>query len=261
MKPKDLKQPKILFYDIETSLINLEGFHIYSSYHRQEDIVQDWFILCVAWKWADSPKIYSVKANCKTRNDRKPVEAMVKALNQADIVVHHNGAKFDYPRIRTRAIYHDISPLPKVFDSYNSVDTCKAAKAELGLSANNLDYIAKYFDLPRKHHVEKELWRKINRLSKGWQAAFNEMVYYNKQDVLVLEAVYNKLKTALIRHPNVALMQGRPDGCERCGHTQLRAIGVRYTKQYVYRRYVCLSCGAYRQGKRLPLLELQEGPR
>jgi uncharacterized protein YprB with RNaseH-like and TPR domain len=60
----------------------------------------------------------------KNEDDSRIMCELWNLMNEATIVVSHNGDNFDIPRINSRFIINDFPPYTPVF----SVDTCKVAK-------------------------------------------------------------------------------------------------------------------------------------
>ena len=107
---RDDKKPRILFLDIETSHIEARVFSLYPNYIDHGDITRDWKIFSVAWKFSDQKKVYAAKMD-RNGCDKAVVEQISKAIQEADIVVGHNGDKFDMKKLNTRRIYHKLPPI------------------------------------------------------------------------------------------------------------------------------------------------------
>ena len=82
---------------------------------------------------------------------------------------------------------------------------------------------------------------------QGNKSAWNKMIQYNKQDVILLEAVYEKFKPYITNHPNLGLYQQKDFACPNCGSIHLQRRGFNRTKTNTYQRYQCQSCGAWSQ--------------
>jgi hypothetical protein len=108
------------------------------------------------------------------------------------------------------------------------------AKSQFKLNSNKLDYIGKLLNVGRKIKTSPGLWL---RILKGDRKAINEMVVYNKQDVLLLERVYKKFIPYIPNHLNRELFGGT--GCPHCGSTHIQSRGVHYAISRVYRRWQC----------------------
>jgi len=233
------KKPKVLFWDIETSLMVIQRFHLYKGFAPQQNILEDWHIICAAYKWEGEKKIHGI-----TGNEKKIVKELAKLVSSADILVHQNGDRFDLKRLRTRMVYYHMAPLPP-FSSANVVDTYKVAKKYFDFSSNSLDYMGSFLGQGRKIHVDLDLWRRVYAKDKK---AVKEMVIYNKQDISLLEKVYNRLKPYIYNHPNMNLFAREDiDVCANCQSDDIQKRGFAVTRTGRYQRYQCRSCGAWMQ--------------
>jgi hypothetical protein len=111
-------------------------------------------------------------------------------MSKADIIVAHNGKKFDFKRLNTRFAKFKMAPI----GIKRYMDTMVMAKRIFSLTSNALDFIATFFGiegkLKNRKFVGQELWNAC--LAKNAEA-WEEMEAYNKQDVVVLEAVFEQL--------------------------------------------------------------------
>ena len=86
---------KRLFYDIETSPMVCYSWRIgWNLTLSHSNIIDNWKIICVSYKWEGSDKVYNLKWD-KNQDDKTLLEKFVKVLNQADEIVAHNGDRFD----------------------------------------------------------------------------------------------------------------------------------------------------------------------
>lgn len=255
-KSPKAKEPKILFYDIETSP-NLG--YIWGKYEQNVlDYKHEWELLSFAYKWKGDKTV-----KCLTRQDFKNdttdkslLQELWQLLNDADIVIAHNGDQFDNKKANARFISAGmIPPAP-----YQSIDTKKVAKANFMFNSNKLDDLGKLLGVGRKvKHTGFDLW--LGCLA-GEKKSWATMAKYNKQDVALLERVYNKLLPWINNHPNVAQLTGHGQGCPKCGSTKLKSCGLRYTKASTYRRYRCLDCQGFCRGaKALPPTATRRKPK
>jgi DNA-directed RNA polymerase subunit RPC12/RpoP len=78
---------------------------------------------------------------------------------------------------------------------------------------------------------------------KSWK----KMCEYNKQDVWLLEDVYNKLKHWAKNHPNLFLdfNSGNQKTCTTCGSTNVIKNGSYHTNLQIYKKYKCNDCGSH----------------
>jgi hypothetical protein len=241
------KQPRILLWDVETSLNILTSFSLYPKFIHHNNILQDWYIICGSWKFLDEPQINSACVTFdRERFDKNPADdyevarQLRDALLEADIIVHHNGDKFDIKKLNTRLIYHRLDPLP---NKLTTVDTLKEARRTFAFTSNRLDYLGKYLGVGEKIVTEPDLW--TNALA-GDKAAIQSMLDYNKQDVKLLENVYSVMRP-YIKHPNVTAFSANDNefSCISCGSAKLAKRGFTVSLAGRKQRYQCISCGKW----------------
>ena len=94
---------KIILWDIETSPIKAYTWGLFPKSIHHDNIIEDFKILCVAWKELGSKKAESVTIfdSGKKDDDLNVVKKVHEVLSDADIIVGHNGDKFDLKRSTT----------------------------------------------------------------------------------------------------------------------------------------------------------------
>lgn len=234
---------KILIFDIETSP-NLG--YIWGKYEQNViEYVNEWYVLCFCAKWLDKKKMFKSKLNDFKRynkdktNDLEVVKSMWDLFNEADVVIGHNSDKFDIKKMNARFLYHGLPPP----SSYKSIDTLKIARKYFNFNSNKLDDLGNYLSLGRKlKHEGFSLWLKC---MSGDKRAWNRMIRYNVQDVLLLEDIYLKFLPYITNHPNYGIYVGKEYVCPNCGSDHLQKRGFHYTKMQVYQRIQCMNCKAW----------------
>lgn len=180
---------KRLFFDIETSPnIGLFWSAGYKQNISYENIIKERAIICICYKWAGEKQVHYLKWD-ENQDDKKMLEDFIKIANEADELVGHNGDKYDLPWIRTRCLFHNIS----MFPNYSTIDTLKQARAKFRFNSNKLDYIAKFLGIGSKINTSFNLWKDIV-LNKD-KKSMDMMIKYCKEDVILLEKIYNRLST------------------------------------------------------------------
>lgn len=235
---------RVLVWDIETAPFVCATFDLKTDYIPHENIIQDWFIFCVCWKWLGEDRVYSVSVldngNEDHTDDSHVCKVVHGVLNQADVIVHQNGDRFDVPKFNARAILHGLPPIPKI----PTVDTLKIARARFKFTANRLDFLGRILVNDRKEDTPRGLWMDALR---GDAKAIRKMVKYCRQDVRLLEEVYLEIRGWDQRHPNMALLTD-DEGyrCPNCGSDDVRKDDRPHrTRVSRYRRYQCRNCGAW----------------
>jgi len=235
---------KILIIDIETAPIRAKVWDIWNQNIGLEQIDNDWFILTWSAKWLFEKKVYSARLTSKEaikQEDKRILKGVWELLNEADVVIAHNGDKFDIPRLNTRFIINYLKPpLP-----YQSIDTLKTIKRQFAFTSNKLDFVNKVLSLERKQKNEgMPMW---NKCYIGDEAALKEMEKYNIKDVRILEDTYLRLRPWIKPHPNVGLfiLDEKAFHCPSCGSADLKDEGkLYYTTANAYEQFRCDNCGA-----------------
>lgn len=242
-----IQLPKILILDIETAPVKAYVWRLWKQDVYIDQIISDWFMLTWSAKWLGADGTMSEKLTTKEaleEDDKRIVTELWDLLNEADIVIAHNGNSFDIPKIKTRFILHGLPPTTP----YQQIDTKVIAAKEFGFSSNKLDYLGQMFGLGQKIHTEFSLWTKC---LQGDPAALEEMRIYNVQDVILLEKIYLKLRPYIKGHPNVTLYDERyPDRCPSCGGSHLVEVAHTYTSVNKFKVFSCLDCGAMSRNRK-----------
>lgn len=240
--------PKILLFDIETAPVKAYVWKLWKENVHIDQIINDWF--CIAWsaKWLYSTETMGevlTPEEITHEDDSRIMKSLWKLINKADIIVSHNGNKFDIPRINARFIINNLEPTKPFF----SIDTCQVARKQFGFSSNKLDALATYFNIDHKLHTDFNLWKEC---LNGNEEALQYMLHYNKKDVLILEEVYLKLRPWIKNHPNLGNLQGQQMVCSACGSDNLTLIKDKYyfTSVGKYPIYKCKDCGAISRGRK-----------
>jgi hypothetical protein len=196
-----------------------------------------------AAKWLFDEKVYSGKLKPNeviAQDDKRIIQGIWNLINDADIVIAHNGEKFDIPKLNSRFIINGLNPpLP-----YQQIDTLKHIRRQFGFTSNKLDYVNKLLNLERKKETNFELWQ---RCMKGNANALSEMESYNVQDVKILEETYLLIRAWIKPHPNMGLfiLDEGQHRCPNCGGSELSCQGKHYyTTANAYELMRCTNCGA-----------------
>lgn len=237
--------PKIALFDIETAP-NLS--YVWGHYEQNVlDVRVPWYILCFAWKWLDDKEVtthalpdYSPYKRDK-ENDRALCKELWNVFDEADIVIGHNGDRFDIRKANARFIAHGMHP-PSPF---KSIDTLKLARKHFKFDSNRLNDLGKYLGVGRKlPHTGFHLWQGC---MSGDRAAWKTMRQYNARDVELLERVYLKIRPWASGHPNLNAYNGGKD-CPTCQSPRTQRRGVHVSKTRRYQRWKCQDCGAWSLG-------------
>lgn len=239
-----MEKPRVLVYDIETSLQPVAVFQLANQdWINPDNILAERHLVSVCWKWLGEKKVYSLsllddpKRFSKDAHDDKFIcVEFKKVLEEADYIIAHNGDSFDFKYLKTRMMFHGLPALPPV----PSIDTYKVAKSQFNLNSNSLDYLGGFLGLGHKKATPKGLWLDVLR---GDRKAIQVMTDYNVRDVTLLEDVFKKLVPYIPNHISRELFNGT--GCPRCGSAKIQSRGVHRAISKVYQRFCCSSCGGW----------------
>lgn len=230
---------KILSLDIETRPAVVYTFQAYDVNISPEQVIDPGGVLCFAAKWVGQREMFF--ASTWTHTQIEMLEQLRTLLAEADAVISYNGNRFDLPKIQGEFALAGLVPPAPV----TSIDVLKAVK-KLGFMINKLAYIGPLLGLGRKlKHEGFGLWRSV---CEGDPKAQDRMMRYNKQDVILLEKLYVRIKPYIQDHPHLGDEKGL---CGSCGSNHQQKRGWRRTKFFKTERLQCMDCGAWSTGKRV----------
>lgn len=241
--PKD--GPAVLVYDIETS-----PSLVYTWGNWNTNVVatkKDWEILSFAYKWLGQSRI---GFECKRgeKDDKRLVGRLHSLFDQADVVVAHNGDKFDQKKAATRFMFHGYGPP----SPYQQIDTLKETKRYFNHYSNALKELGRYHQIGDKvHHTGIDLWLGCMADDpKMWRV----MEKYNRRDVALLEQLYHSLLPWIGTpgrqgHPNMGFWK-EGLACPKCGSDNVIKRGFHRTSVSVYQTIQCRDCTGYSRLRR-----------
>ena len=239
---KKKNKANILIFDIETAPLKAYVWRRWNQNIYLDQTISEWYMICWSAKWLGSKEVFSeclTPNEIKIESDDRIVKKLWTLIDQADIVIAHNGKRFDVPKINSRFIMAGLPPT----SSYIQIDTKEVAAKQFGFSSNKLDALAGYFNIEHKDDTSFELW--VNCMN-GDQASLDYMEKYNRKDVTILEQVYLKLRPWIKNHPNIGLYQEDYNMvCSTCGSKHIEEDGsFYYTSANKYKIMRCNDCGA-----------------
>lgn len=232
---------KKLLIDIENSPNVAHVWGLWNVNVSLSQLRESSYTMCFAAKWKGERKVHFYSTFDHGR------EAMVQAahdlLSEADVVGHYNGNSHDIPILNKEFILEGLNPPAP----YKSIDYYRVVKKNFKFASGKLEYVADALGIGKKiSHEGHMLWVKC---MAGDPAAWKMMEKYNKQDVVLLDDLDDKLLPWITNHPNANLF-GVDGGCTNCGSGDARKEGYAYTGQGIYQRYQCRTCGTWFQDTR-----------
>lgn len=238
-----MKKPKVLFFDIETS--SALGYFWPNKLYDQNiiKVKKQADLLCYSYKWRGSKGITGTSMHLEG-SEKKLIKTLHPVFNEMDYLVGHNVDKFDRKQSNSRFGKYGLSkPAP-----YKIIDTMRVMKQHFHLPSYTLSACAEFFGIEQKK--KKIGWEVWEACMEGDAKAFSKLLSYNKQDIRVLEALYNKLvEGGWIEDPMQEVLKERPEECRACGSDRLLSKGYVRNKSATARRFICLSCGKQCQVK------------
>jgi len=234
---------KILFLDIETSPNIVYVWGLFNQNIALNQIVAPGETICWAARWGHERKIQFRSVHHHSASEM--VQKIWELLDEADVVVHFNGTRFDIPTLNKEFILRGMQPPT----TYKEIDLYRVVRSRFRFASNKLDFVAQELGLGAKtQHKGMDLWKGC---MEGVEADWVVMKRYNIQDVRLLPKLYQHLLGWIKGHPNMALYiedDSKPV-CRNCGSEHITKRGVERTTVQIYQRYKCVDCGWNGRGR------------
>lgn len=233
-----MKSPKILMIDIETAPATAWVWGLFKQNIGINQIAQAGRTICFAAKWYD--KRSTAFAAEWTDTHQNMVQRAWELLDEADIVCHYNGTKFDVPTLNREFVMYNMPPP----SPYKQIDLLTTVRRQFRFQSNKLDFVCQQLGIGGKADTGGfELWKDV---MDGNVPAQKKMARYNKKDVHLLEKLYNTLLPWLVRSPNLGVyVDSSSPVCTKCGSEHLTKRGYVHLQAGKYQRYVCEDCGGW----------------
>ena len=225
---------RILFLDIETAPNTGYFWGLFDQNIAHDQVKETSYILCWAAKWYGKPHVSFSSTQYQSRiKNLRPIHAM---LDEADVVVHFNGKKFDVPILNREFLKHRLHPP----SPYKQIDLYRVCKGAFRFESNKLKSILKELGLENK--LENEGFQLWVDCMEGKRAAWRKMGEYNRNDVVIMEPLYERLRPWIARHPTLP-----SDGlaCPKCRSKNVQQRGVQVAVSQTYVRFHCQGCGGW----------------
>jgi uncharacterized protein YprB with RNaseH-like and TPR domain len=200
------------------------------------DFVKEGGLLCYSYKVLGEKVVHFESK--EHQSEKALVKKLHSLFSNAEILVAHNGDEFDIKKSNAFFIRDGLTP-PNIT---KSIDTKKLAKKFFRFNSNKLDDLGEYLGLGRKVDTGGfDLWLGcMANERKSWRL----MEKYNKMDVVLLEKIYNKLKSW---NPNLINTALNSSLCASCGGKHFIKRGYAYSNNgnTKKRKVVCKDCGKW----------------
>ncbi|MFA6325046.1 MAG: ribonuclease H-like domain-containing protein [Candidatus Paceibacterota bacterium] len=237
---------KVLLVDFETAP---NRAWVWGKYEQDViDYDKETYILSFSYKWLGEKRVYGMglcdyaKFKKDPEDDFDLVKDVYKIWCQADIIIAHNGDDFDIKVANAAFIRNGFTPPNPV----KTIDTKKIAKSKFKFNSNKLDDLGNRLGLGRK--VETGGFKLWKGCMEGNKSAWKKMIRYNKNDVILLEKVYLKIRPWATNHPNMNIMADH-NSCSSCNSKNIEQRGWTYTAVSRRKKFVCKDCGKWSSGR------------
>lgn len=188
---------KVAYFDIETSALEADfGFMLSWAIKERGGPT---FFDCI-----DKDSIFSYEF------DKEIVKTLLTKLKDYDIIVTYYGSGFDIPFVNTRALYYGLEPITnyytqvsyketknnelkikeKVVPVFYHWDLYYTVRNKLALSRNSLENVTQFFGIEGKTKLDRTILMKARY---GDEKSLKYILDHNKQDVIILERLHNRL--------------------------------------------------------------------
>lgn len=226
---------KILALDIETSALTIRTWGLYEQDAIKK--VKSFTILSVAYQWlGEKTKVIA----CDNQTEKQLLEKLHALLDEADVVMAHNGDSFDIKKINARFIVHKIGPP----SPYKTIDTKKEAKKVAAFDSNALNNLG--IDMGEGEKIKHRGFDMWEGCENGNQKDWADMKRYNKKDVDLLVKIYLRLRPWMKNHPDIR--KDSSPNCPKCDSHKVIKQGIRRSQSRLYVRMQCKDCGGWFKG-------------
>lgn len=203
------------------------------------------YLLCIGYKWLGEKTVGMIKPRDLEKfrkdptNDREICQDFLKLVEKADVVVGWNSKSFDWRFLQTRILKWKLGCLPPI----PHCDLLMTSRATTKMR-RTLDNTGKFFGLKnQKIPLDLNIWMAAGR---GEAKALQSIIDHCEADVLMTEEAYHIFAPLSRIHPNVAVINGRPEGCPLCAtEGKLQQRGKIYALRHYRLRFHCQKCGRW----------------
>lgn len=233
--------PKILTLDIETSPHVAQVWGLWDQNVGLNQLRECTQVICWAAKWHGRRPV-EFRSDHHTGHVEQ-IQRMHELMSEADIIVGYNHKGFDLKHLNREFVLQGLNPPAP----YKVVDLLLETRRNFKFASNKLDHIADQLGFGKKvSHQGMPLWTAcvVDNDPDAWEL----MKKYNKHDVVLTEAVFDKLRPWL-KLPNMILYEkpseSRGHRCTQCASENVTREGYALTTTGKYQRYSCNNCHAW----------------
>ncbi len=228
--------------DIETAPNTAFVWRLFKETIPLARLIESSYVMCWSAKWYGKPEV--MFDSIQQSGPKAMLKRMHRLLDEADVVMHYYGSSFDIPVLNKEFLLANILPPAP----YKELDLCTTVRKKFKFVSYKLDYVCQKLGLGKKHDTDFQLW--VDCMKKE-PVAWKKMELYNRQDVLLLEKLYDRIRPWIKGHANHSVYEAALV-CPNCASTSITRRGFHYTSTSKYQRYRCGGCGNwFRSGRSL----------
>ena len=239
---------RILFWDLESSLMQGMFFGLWGENIQFKRVTKQSHLLTASWAFNDD-EVQGVRLtpeDVETGNDLEIVVKMIQAINSADVIVTFNGKRFDYKLLNARALFWGLPPVKPV----KHIDLFEQAKKVFKFPSNSMQNISMYLGENGKLQNSSDLWERCSDSSNYvvCDNALNEMLIYNKRDIIATRDLFYRFRGWMKGVPNIATITNDKKSteylrCTHCGSLNVDKMNENtYTTASSFNLYRCGDC-------------------
>lgn len=263
--------PKILVYDIETTLLLPWAFSLGKTVLRHGQLVGGYYnrthVICITYVWEHEGKVRVLDWGQNANDEMKMLAAFNEIVKKADVVIGKNSSRFDNKHIQTQNFWFGLN---KTYEWLNRTDDVETQmRRVLALPSYSLDYISAELGLGGKRKMELGDWKAIGayrllqcipktseeicqfffRASKkqiiaDGKKAFKKMITYGKKDAADTLVLYQAVKPYAKQRLNASTIL-KEACCNNCYGTNIYKNGTKAWGQSIKQMWQCKDCNSF----------------
>ena len=240
------KEPRCLFWDLESSLLEGYFFRIWQENIPMRRIKKQAHLLSASFAFNDEQVqgFRLTPEQVRTGDDFDVVCKVVEAVNNCDLMVTFNGKRFDVKLLNTRALFWGLPPVkaPK------HIDLFEQSKRVFKFPSNSMQNVSMYLGENGKLETSgSNLWERCAEWEnyEECEKALIEMVTYGNQDIEATRDLYKRFQGWMKGVPNLGVItnevtENKTLRCIHCGSDDVFPLDQKaYTSVSSFDLYRC----------------------
>jgi hypothetical protein len=202
-------------------------------------------IICVTYRWLHEKKAKALIFDIDKQCDKKIMKEFDKLIDEADVILGKNNAKFDDKHVNMRRFRHGLKPKPDW--QKKSDDLERWMRRHFNMQSFALDYFDKVCGGSGKINMNMNDWIAIAEYKKNksrGMKALRKMVKYGKKDADDTAELIMEVQPYITPKFNHAAYHG-DHRCTNCGSQNIHRNGIRLVGQTKKQRWHCKDHGGF----------------